>query len=220
MAAAKAGKTEDARIVIPAIDVQNLMVHVVGTSPLIVHAWSQKAKQEILDKQMKKATKAKTAKNPVADVVDSLYWLVGKPDKPYDDLTEEDFATAIQNGARFGFPSTAFKAAAVAAAYRAGITKNMVMMNGALHIDGEYTEIHGVPTPREDMVKIAMGTADIRYRGEFKEWSADILIKYNAGVLSKEQVVNAINLGGFACGIGEWRPERGGENGMFKVANA
>lgn len=212
-------KTEGTEIIIPAIDIQTLQIMVKGVSPLIVHAWSHKAKQEMLDKQMKKATKAKSAKNPVADFIDSLYWIDGKPDKPYEQLTEDDFAAAVKNGARFGFPASAFKAATVAAAFRAGVTKNMVVMNGALHINGELVEIHGTPHPREDMVRIAMGTADIRYRGQFDDWRACFQVSYNAGVLSADQVVNAINLGGYACGIGEWRPEKGGEFGMYQITN-
>ena len=162
-------KTETTAISIPAIEIRTATIKVVGDSPLIMHAWSDKAKQMILDKQMKKAkSKGHDAKNPVEDFIESMYWLNGKP----EDYTEEAFAEAIENGARFGFPATAFKASAVSAAYRAGITKNMVTMNGAFHIDGEFVEIHGIPHIREDMVRIAMGGTDIRFRGQFDEWSA------------------------------------------------
>ena len=44
-------------------------------------------------------------------------------------------------------------------------------------------------------------------------------MSYNAnGMYSLEQIVNIINAGGYACGIGEWRPERDGQYGMFHVA--
>ena len=207
-------KTETTAISIPAIEIRTATIKVVGDTPLIMHAWSDKAKQMILDKQMKKAkSKGHDAKNPVEDFIESMYWLSGKP----DEYTEEAFAEAIENGARFGFPATAFKASAVSAAYRAGITKNMVTMNGAFHIDGEFVEIHGIPHIREDMVRIAMGGTDIRFRGQFDEWSAIFTAKYNAAVLSLEQLVNMFNLGGFACGLGEWRPEKGGTFGMYHV---
>lgn len=208
-------KTEE-HISIPAIDIRHATIKVVGDSPLIMHKWSEKAKKEILDKQMKKAkSKGHDAKDPVRDFIDSMYWLDGEP----EEKTEEGFSKAIKNGARFGFPSVAFKAAAVAAGYRAGVTKNMVMMNGAFHIDGEFVEIHGTPDIREDMVRVGMGVADIRYRGEFKDWYAVFDVKYNAAVLSLEQLCNLFNLGGFACGLGEWRPEKGGVNGMFHIAS-
>ena len=199
---------------IPAINIQYATISIVGDSPLIVHKWSEKAKKEILDKQMKKAkTKGHDAKDPVRDFIDSLYWLDGEP----EEKTEEGFAKAVQNGARFGFPSVAFKASAVAAGYRSGVTKNLVSMYGAFHIDGEFVEIKGIPEMREDMVRVGMGVADIRYRGEFKEWSATFQVKYNASTISLEQLVNLFNLGGFACGLGEWRAEKGGAFGSYHV---
>ena len=206
--------TKDATVTIPAINIPYATIRVVGDSPLIVHKWSEKAKKEILDKQMKKAkTKGHDAKDPVRDFIESLYWIDGEP----EDKTENGFARAIENGARFGFPSVAFKASAVSAGYRSGVTRDKVSMNAAFHIDGELVEIKGIPEMREDMVRIGMGTADIRYRGMFSEWSATIQVKYNASAISLEQLVNLINLGGFACGLGEWRPEKGGQFGMFHV---
>ncbi len=207
-------KKED--VLIPAINIQYATIRVVGDSPLIVHKWSEKAKKEILDKQMKKAkTKGRDAKDPVRDFIDSLYWLDGEP----QEKTEDGFLAAIQSGsAQFGFPAVAFKAAAVSAGYRSGVTKDKVSMNAAFHIDGEFVEIKGTPNMREDMVRVGMGTADIRYRGEFQQWSATFTVKYNASAISLEQLVNLFNLGGFACGLGEWRPEKGGAFGMFHVA--
>ncbi len=51
-------------VAIPEIKLQTMTLNVIGDSPLIVHAWSEKAKKMILDKQMKKATGAKEAKDP------------------------------------------------------------------------------------------------------------------------------------------------------------
>lgn len=206
--------TNEQVITIPALDIRTATVKIVGDSPLIMHRWSEKAKKEILDKQMKKAkSKGHDAKDPFADFISSMYWLDGEP----ENKTPEGFAVALEDGARFGFPSTAVKAAAVAAAYRAGITKNMVSMNGAFHILGEFLEIHGEPVMREDMVRVGMGVADIRYRGEFPEWWSSFTVRYNAAALSLEQLINMINMGGFACGIGEWRAEKGGVYGSFHV---
>jgi hypothetical protein len=73
---------------------------------------------------------------------------------------------------------------------------------------------------REDMVRVGMGTADIRYRGEFKQWFTTIAVKYNANVMSAEQILNLMQTAGFAVGVGEWRPERDGQFGRFHVATA
>ena len=201
-------------VTIPAIDIQTFTVRVVGDSPLIVHKWSEKAKREMLEKQMKIAkTKGHDVRNPVADFIDSLYWLEGEP----REKTEQAFEQALQQGARFGFPSTAFKAAAVSAGYRSGVTRDKVSANAAFHIIGDMVEIEGKPEMREDMVKIGMGTADLRYRGDFKQWRALLPIRYNTAIFSVEQIINLFNLGGFACGVGEWRAEKGGSFGMFHV---
>lgn len=202
------------------IEIKKVTIRIVGDTPLIMHAWSEKAKRMMLEAQMGIAKgKKKEAKNPVDDFIRSMYWLTPMP----EDGTMESFEEAIASGARFGFPVTAFKQAAISAAYRMGLAKDKMSMRGAFFIDSDENgmiEIHSdTPEMREDMVKVGMGTADIRYRGEFKNWYADLTISYNAnGQYSLENIVNIINAGGYVCGVGEWRPERDGQNGMFHVA--
>lgn len=201
------------------IDIRKVTIRIVGDTPLIMHAWSEKAKREMLEKQMKVTkTKAREAKNPVEDFIRSMYWLSDMP----TDMTEAAYEKAIANGARFGFPVTAFKQAAISAAYRMGWTKDKMSMRGAFFIDGDADQMLEIksepPVMREDMVKVGMGTADIRYRGEFRNWYADMDISYNAnGQYTIEQIINVINAGGYVCGVGEWRPERDGQYGMFHV---
>lgn len=201
------------------IEIQKTTIRIVGDTPLIMHAWSEKAKREMLDKQMKKTkSAAREAKNTVEDFVRSMYWLTPMP----TDMTEDGFEKAIADGARFGFPVTAFKQAAISAAYRMGWAKDKMSLRGAFFIDSDENqmiEIHSdTPVMREDMVKVGMGTADIRYRGEFRNWYADIVISYNKnGQHTLEQILNILNAGGYVCGVGEWRPERDGQNGMFHV---
>ena len=215
--AAKKANTEV--IEIRPIEIKKVTIRIVGDTPLIMHAWSEKAKRMMLEAQMGVAKgKKKEAKNPADDFIRSMYWLTPMP----EDGTMESFEEAIANGARFGFPVTAFKQAAISAAYRMGWAKDKMSMRGAFFIDSDENgmiEIHSdTPEMREDMVKVGMGTADIRYRGEFKNWYADLTISYNAnGQYSLENIVNIINAGGYVCGVGEWRPEMDGQNGMFHV---
>ena len=212
-------KTNVELIEIRPIEIQKTTIRIVGDTPLIMHAWSEKAKREMLEKQMKKTkSSAREAKNPVEDFIRSMYWLTPMP----TDMSEEGFEKAIDAGARFGFPVTAFKQAAISAAYRMGWAKDKMSMRGAFFIDGDENqmlEIHSdTPVIREDMVKVGMGTADIRFRGEFRNWYADMTISYNKnGQQTLEQIINIINAGGYVCGVGEWRPERDGQYGMFHV---
>lgn len=204
---------KDVGIELPALQIGLMEVTLIGDSPLIVHAWSSKAKKEMLDKQMKVAKGAKEAKSPKADFEASMYRLAD---------------------GGYGFPSVAFKAAAVTAGTSvAGITK--IQARQAFHILGEDADIKGAfdgsvsrvnlvrvegvpPQMREDMVRVGMGTADLRYRAEFPNWHTKILVRYNANVLSEGQILNLLNTGGFAVGVGEWRPEKDGQYGLFHVA--
>lgn len=70
------------------------------------------------------------------------------------------------------------------------------------------------------MVRVGMGTADIRYRPEFVDWRIPVTLKINASVISPEQVANLLNIAGFGVGIGEWRPEKNGQYGRFHVATS
>ncbi len=204
-------------IVLKQMEIKEAVIRIVGDSPLIMHKWSHKAQQEMLDKQMgvKKAEK-KAAKDPVEDFVESVYWIGGKPDK-YD---EDTVSAALEKG-RYGFPATAFKQAMSSTAYRAGWEQNQMGLRGALFIvpdAGDLVEIKGcAPVMRKDMVRIGMGTADIRFRGEFTNWHADLHIRYDASMYSLDYLVNILNAAGFKCGVGEWRVEKDGQNGMFHV---
>jgi hypothetical protein len=182
-------------IELPPLNIQTVTFVLIGDSPLIVHAWSEKAKRQMLDKQMKKATKAREAKDPEADYEACFYRTI--------------------TGA-YGFPAIGVKAAMVSACRF--VDAKMTVMRGAFHIDCEMLTVIGEPRPREDMVRVGMGTADIRYRPEFVEWRIPVTIKFNASVISAEQLANLLNAAGFGVGIGEWRPEKNGSYGRFHVA--
>jgi hypothetical protein len=183
-------------IVLSPPKVETVNVEVIGTSPLICRNWSQTQKDLMLAKQTKRACKAREAKKPERDYEESLY-------------------RHPQGG--YGFPAVAFKAAAV----RAGTYAEMKMtfLRGAFHVSGEMVKLNGQPSMREDMVRLQGKVADIRYRGQFAEWSAVVPIQVNVSVLSIEQLANLLVIAGFAVGVGEWRPEKNGQYGRFEIGS-
>lgn len=225
-----ATKTNETIITISRPKIATQIITIVGETPLIVHAWGEKAKKEMLAAQQKQKVekKAKEIRDPFAEFMDALYWLTPKP----EDKTPEAFEEAIQNGAKFGFPITAIKQAALSACYRAGIIPNQMGMKCAFYlnaVDGvnpgtgselALIETDEPPVFREDMVKIGGMTkvADLRYRPAFNNWKIRLKISLiETGTFTMESVVNAIDMGGFMNGIGEWRMERDGEFGRFHV---
>lgn len=186
------------KIAVEPFKITELGLYVVGDSPLIMHRWSEKAKKEMLDKQMKKAVTGKEAKDPERDYENSIYYI--QKDPPL-----------------YGFPAVAFKAAAVRAGKNLGIP--MTDSKTAFHVDVEMVQIFGTPSPREDMVRLNGATADIRYRAEFSEWKTYLPIKFNNRYISAEQLISLFNAAGFGVGVGEWRPEKDGNFGRFHIAS-
>lgn len=212
-------KKEEQIVEIKPLDIRTVDVKIVGDTPLIVHAWSEKAKRMMLEAQTKATkTKAKEVRDPYDDFIQSLYWLEGKPEKS----TPDAFEKAVKNGAKWGFPVGAIKQSGNSAAYRMGWVKNQMGLRGAYFLNtqwGDMAEIKGsIPEMREDMVRIGMGSADLRYRGEFKDWYMEMTLEFNAsGDMTLEQILNVINAGGYTVGLGEWRPEKDGSFGKFHI---
>lgn len=181
-------------ISIPKPDIRVMEVPVIGDARLVIHKWSEKAIQMIKDKQAGKARPKKENRNPLQEYEQSQY------------IDAEEGWN--------GFPVNGFKSSLVGACrYCEGIT--MVMARGVLHVEADGVDKSGVelirlhgdgPHMRQDMVRIAMGTADIRYRAEFRQWQALVRVKFNANVISEEQLFNLFQLAGLHCGIGEGRP--------------
>lgn len=218
------------------LDIQTVTLKIVGDSPLIMHNWSFKAARQVegvvkgmpSDIKESRTSKKKEARDPWYDFAESAYWLDGKP----EELTEESIVEAVENGkAAFGFPVTAFKQASISAAYRMGWVPDKMSLRGAFFIDADGEALTGTnnrvpavrihsdaPIMRADMVTVGISGTDIRYRPEFRNWWAELKVRYNAnGKYSLNEIVNIINAGGYVCGIGEWRPERDGQYGCYHI---
>lgn len=201
------GTVKAEQIEIMPLEINTVRLNIIGDTPLMVNKWSDKAKEMMLAKQMKKASSGKEAKNPEQMYNDARY-IIEFEDAKHD-----------------CFPALAFKASTVDAANMLDLTK--VGMRSAYHIFGEAGTANqycvlkydgDAPIMSEDMVRIAMGTADIRYRPLYPNWSTTVVVHFNKRMISLEQLVNLFNAAGFGIGIGEWRPKgkmSSGINGMF-----
>ena len=177
-------------------------IEIVGTAPLIVHRWSEKAKLMMLQAQQGKKV-PKDPKDPKLDFESSMY--------------------RFADGSH-GFPVTAFKSATVKGA-RAFKNVRMTELRQMLTflVDGYCTDGMQLtrlsttdPVMREDMVRVGMGTADLRYRAMYEEWSAILRIEYLPTSIDLESIVALVDAGGMN-GIGEWRPEKSGSFGTYEV---
>lgn len=183
------------------LDIQRCKIKIKGLSPLITNRWSEKAKQAMLDKQMKKTVK-KEAKDPKEQFEASVYHV---------------------DSGELGFPADAFKKAMIRGAKQLGLV--MTDMRTGFFVHGEYCAredrdlvlIKGELSMREDMVRLNGMTSDIRFRGQIIGWSAELEISYNASAVGFDYIVNMLNAAGYGVGVGEWRPEKDGMFGRFEV---
>lgn len=204
----KTPDTASARIEIDKLEVKTMRVPIVGLTPLIVHAFSEKSKRQMLEAQQGKKA-PKQIRDPQAEYEAAFYRI--------DREDGED---------HYGFPVTAFKAATVGAA-RFYSSLKMTELRQFLFFRGELTkadpqqlvEIFGEPEMREDVVRLGgvNRSADLRYRPMFAEWSTILDIQFVASSISESSVLSLIDAGGLGIGVGEWRPERRGEFGTYEI---
>lgn len=196
----------------------NFKLWIVGDTPLITHAWSHKAKLAMYEKQKKKVRGGREARDPQADFVSSLY-----------DMGD----------GRYGFPVTGIKKAILGAAHKdKGVEKTLVMRSLFFHAemvrvmpalagsicDLPLVQIYGgEPEMREDMVRVGAGlnkTATLAYRGQFTVWGVRLRGRYNAAAMEMDTLAVLIEEAGISSGLGEWRNERNGIFGAFRLATA
>lgn len=180
--------------------IRSISVTITGRhgSPLVMHAFAEKAKQEIRDKQQKKSKQVKAERVPEIEFLASRY---------------------VDGNGRECIPITAIKKALVSAATAfEDITK--VGLRQALFVDCANSpgsdlipieNMDGTPaiaTMREDAVTIGINTRALTYRPEYKKWKIAIIIEFNSRIVSEEQILGLLDHAGWGIGIGEGRPEK------------
>jgi hypothetical protein len=191
---------------------------IVGQTPLICHAWSEKARREMLGKQLKAVKGGKEVRDPHQDFVSSLYEM---------------------GDGSYGFPAMGVKNCLLSAAHKdRGIARSTTM--SAIWIDAELVRTRpalssaicdmpllrifgSAPENREDMVKIGSGLnkiANLAYRAQFTRWAMRVTGRINTSLMTAEQLAFLVEESGVSSGLGEWRNERRGLFGAFSMATA
>jgi len=166
-------------------------------SPLVIHAFAEKAKQEIRDKQQKKAKKAKEERRPLEECEAAKYYdEQGRECAPITALKKAivTAATAFDDITKVGLRQALFVAPADGPGWLVPIE------------DHQGKPVKGLL--REDAVTIGINTRGLTYRPEYKEWQLRVNIEYNPRIVSEEQLLALVDQAGWGVGICEGRPER------------
>jgi hypothetical protein len=146
------------------------------------------------------------------------------PKVPKDPHAEYEAAAYKFEDGGFGFPVIGFKQCLVSAARFYGKDVSMtslrqfVFFRGDLGVDGQMlARIEGKPHMREDVARVARGGTDLRYRPEWTDWATTLEVTYIRSAITRNSVISLIDAGGLGVGVGEWRPEKNGDFGTFRV---
>lgn len=187
-------------ITLKAIQPQLITFWIRGISPLIMHAWDEKGKEMLRMTAQERKKQEKKARDPEALAKSYLY---------------------TTDGGEIGIPLTAFKSSLIGAAHKDfGLEKTLLRKAFFIPCSdsgGVVPMEHDNYVVREDVVRVGAGATDLRYRPMFTDWRVQITAQIDPDLLTPKDIANLVNRAGFSVGIGEWRPEKGGEFGRFEL---
>ena len=170
-------------------------VRIRGITPLVVHAFSKKARSGMVEGQLTSGAKKKKkeVREPDQEVIEACH--IGQ-----------------QGG--YGFPCSAIRAACIRACSMAGFQMTRAKMSIfclADDIDRDdgmplFNLDDGEPEKHEGVVRLANGTAYVAYRPMWREWGATLRLQYDGDQFSLTDVNNLVARAGVQVGIGEGRP--------------
>jgi hypothetical protein len=199
--------TQEGLINIEPVDRQTIQIPIIGLSPLLVHAVPQKVREIIAHNNGVKfngGTKAVDDRGPIEQYLDSFY------------VDEEGYQ---------GMQASAIRKAMIRAAGTHGLTMAAVQRMG-FYVKGTKSRdtsdalfrVLGKPTMEERAIKTkSSGDAQLSYVVSYPKWAAIIEIEFNASSITPGVIGNLLEQAGFNVGIGNHRPEGGGDFGRFRV---
>lgn len=181
-------------------DIQSLQLLLRGRpgSSLVIHAFAEKAKQEIRDKQAKKAKKAKEERKPADECEAAKYFNdQGHECAPITAIKKSFItaATAMDNLTKVALRQALFVSP----------TADPASMFVAIE---QHDGKPAVGVMREDAVTIGINTRGLTYRPEYREWQLRVTVEYNTRLISEDQLRGLAEQAGWGVGICEGRPER------------
>ena len=184
-------------ITIRAPNFQTAKFKIIGISPLVVHKFSTKARQQIMQTQSEgKSSKSKKDRKP----------------KDFDEVYQE--ARHLSSEGWDGVPASAFRAAMISACKIAGYVMTRAKLSVFVEADGTdrdegtpLVRIHGTPRKHEGYARNDNGSVDIRVRPMWEEWHAFLRVRYDADMLTTTDISNLLMRAGLQVGIAEGRPD-------------
>jgi len=202
-----AKKLEAQTVEIQPIKMRSVIVFLVGTSPLIMHRFAFKAWQELLYPAPKKnaAERASSLKHqPLEEFRGCLY-------------RNRDSSQPALFHIPNGMPHQCLTAAALdtPGATRAAMERWTSVVDLNINLFG-VPQLFMAMVRNSDMNR----TPDVRTRPIFPKWACQIKIDYKVDPLTDTSIMNLLGTAGVIVGMGDWRPQKGGPYGKFRLCSA
>ena len=208
-------------VTISAPDFRRIDLTLQGTAPLVINKFSAKA-QAVMKATQEAGGAAKSKKTREAKDFEALFngaRHIGQTFNDDGNLIEE----------WDGIHAASFRNAAISACRAAGYVMTKAKLAIFVEADGwdrdDKTPLVKLTKGEPEMVispcRNATGVIDLRPRPTYFPWEATLRIRYDAGMLQEEDIVNLIARVGLQVGIGEGRPDSkqsaGIGNGLFMI---
>lgn len=198
MATKKAAAQAEQIVAIKPPDFRVIELRIEGTAPLVINRFSAKA-IEMMRATQEAGSTAKSRKTREPKDFDALY---ENAKHVAEDGWEGIHAAAFRNGAISACRACAFKMTHAKLAFS-------VYADGYDRVDGAplVRLTHGEAEQYVAPTRNATGVVDLRCRPMYRQWGANLRIRYDAGMLTAADVTNLIMRVGLQVGIGEGRPD-------------
>jgi hypothetical protein len=184
-----------------------LDVCILGTSPFIYNAMSEKAWHELLMPSPKKnaAERASRLKH-----------------NPIDEYRNSTYQNRLHDGpTRLNFVVSAFKKAMASAALDLP-GANKTQIGRLVWAIGDRVDMYGIPQMLCSIVRSAdmNKTPDVRTRAILPEWACRVSFNYMKPMLKEQTIANLLAAAGVTNGVGDWRQQKGsGSYGQFRLCS-
>jgi hypothetical protein len=196
----------DEVVTIKAPNMQRAAFTIRGTSPLVIHAFSQKAREQIRTTQTQGATAKK-----------------GKKREPKDFDAAYESAKHVSRDGWCGFAASGVRSAMISACRIVGFQMTKAKISVFVEADGYDNAdgtalvriVKGEPHKVEHMVRNDNGSVDMRARPMWDEgWEAVVRIRWDGDQFTASDVANLLLRAGQQVGICEGRPDSKNSGGM------
>lgn len=177
-----------------------------GTAPLVIHRFSTKAKNMMLDKMREGSTAKK-----------------GKKREPLDEEATFNASRYIANEGWDGFNVASIRCAMISACRLVGFKMTLAKLSVFVEADGRDKQepqfgliriLGSKPVMQQDIARVETGQAYVTIRAAYHDWSAKVKIRFDADQFTLQDVSNLLARAGEQVGIGEGRPDSKNSAGM------